>query len=182
MRRRLTRLGVLSVAVAALAAAATACGSRSTTTGPTLDPTLVEGFYTPTVLSFDPQGSLPVANLLDAIGQEVEPYLFIGTDRRFRFLFVDKQTGLPTLAEGSFRMLEDGIRLSFNKASDAAILLLPQNLDLTFDQTAGTLSFSGSIQVPRSRLFELVPDWQNEPLTDPVPGTLTVEFTVIPPQ
>lgn len=178
MRRCLSQ----GLAFLALAVVLAACGDRATSTGPTLDPTLVEGFYTPTVLSFDPQGSLPVANLLDAIGQEVQPYLFIGTDGRFTFLFVDQQTGRPALVEGSFKMLEDGIRLSFDNTSDAATLLLPQNLDLTFDQNAGTLSFSGSIQAPRSRLFQLVPDWQNEPLTDPVPGTLTVEFTAIPPQ
>jgi hypothetical protein len=176
MRRRLSVLGLLSLAALA------ACGSSSSTTGPTLDPTLVEGFYTPTVLSFDPQGSLPTANLLDAIGQQIQPYLFVGTDGRFIFLFIDNQTKLPTLAEGSYRALENGIRLSFNNANQAELLLLPKDLDLTFDQNAGTLSFTGSIPAPRTRLFELVPDWQSEPLTDPVPGTLTVEFTVIPVQ
>ncbi len=176
MRRRLKLPGLL--ALAALAA----CGSDRSTTGPTLDASLVEGFYTPTVLSFDPQGSLPPTNLLDAIGQQIQPYLFVGTDGRFMFLFIDNQTKLPALVEGSYRTIENGIRLSFNNANQAEMLLLPKDLDLTFDQNAGTLSFSGTIQAPLARLFQLVPDWQNEPLADPVPGTLTVEFTLIPAQ
>jgi len=176
MRRRLSRLSFLVIA-----AAAAACGSKSPT-GPTIDTSLVAGIYTPTVLSFDPQGSLPSVNLLDAIGQEIQPYLSVGTDGRFFFLFIDNQTKVPLLADGSYKALENGIRLSFNDASQAEMLLLPKQIDLTFDQNAGTLSFSGDVQASRTRLFHLVPDWQNEPLADPVPGALTVEFTVVPPQ
>jgi hypothetical protein len=176
MQRRLTFLGLL--AVAALAA----CGGSTSTTGPTLDPTLVEGLYEPTALSFDPQGYLPAVSLLDSISQQIQPQMSVGNDGRFAFLFFNSQSRLPQLAHGSYRMLEDGIRLDFDQASDAETLLLPQQLDLTFDQNAGTLSFTGSIQTPRARLFQLVPDWQNEPLTDPVPGVLTVEFTMVPSQ
>lgn len=175
MRRRLSLLGLLSLT------ALTACGDNTSTTGPTLDPSVVAGIYTPTVLSFDPQGSLPVANLLEAIGQQIQPYLSVATDGSFVFFFLDGQTMKPVSASGSYETLESGIRLKFDKTSDAeALLLLPKELDLTFDQNAGTLSFSGSVQASRARLFQLVPDWQNEPLADPVPGLLSVQFTVIP--
>lgn len=176
MQRRLSLLGLLFLA------ALTACGSNKSTTGPTLDPALVEGLYAPTALSFDPQGSLPVVSLLDSISQQIQPELWVGTKGGFEFLFFNSQSRLPDVANGTYSMLENGVRLNFQNLSDAEKLLLPQQLDLTFDQNAGTLSFNGTIQAPRTRLFQLVPEWQNEPLTDPVPGTLVVEFTLIPTQ
>lgn len=173
MRRRM-----IQAALAVILPGLAACGGDDPTE-PGLDPELVAGIYTPTTLSFDPQGSLPEVNLLDGIGQEIVPFLSIATNRSFQFLFIDNQTKEVVVAGGTYETLADGIRLRFQSASDARRLLLPTELDLTFAELAGTLSFSGEVAAPRSRLFELVPDWAQEPLADPVPGTLAVEFTVL---
>lgn len=173
MRRRL-----ILAALAVLAPALSACGGDDPTE-PGIDPELVAGIYTPTVLGFDPQGSLQEVNLLDGIGQEIVPFLSVATNRSFQFLFIDNQTKEVVVASGTYETLTGGIRLTFKNATDARRLLLPTTLDLSFDELAGTLSFTGDVSAPRARLFELVPEWANEPLADPVPGTLTVEFTVL---
>ena len=56
-------------------------------------------------------------------------------------------------------------------------LLLPRTLAYLFDDASETLYFVGSISADTTKLFALVPEWSEEPVTNPLPGVLEVEFT-----
>lgn len=173
----------LRLTLASLVLPALVLGGCSGDNGPTdvgLDPELVAGIYVPTTLSFDPNGQLlDEVNLLDAVATEVQSTLFIQPNRAFNLLVILEATSEPILASGTFETLADGIRLSFDAEDRAKAqrLLLPTQLDLSYNQAAGTLSFTGEIDAPLSRLLELVPAWADEQLADPLRGVLSVEFT-----
>lgn len=176
-RRRLGPVGL--VLVLALAALAAACGDDEEITEPeTLDPEDVAGTYDPTLLTFDVSGSLPAKDILDGLGEGIPPRLVVSLNHTFQVVFIDPVTGEFQSREGEYTLLEDGVRLEFRSASDAMSLLLPQNLELTQGDGGATLGFSGEIDVSRARLRELVPEFEEEPLADPVPGTLDIVFTL----
>ncbi len=173
MRRSLILALALALPVTLLA-----CGDDDGPTDPGLDPELVAGIYSPTILSFDPNGQLlQEVNLLTAVSEEVQSFLLVQPNRAFSLLFILQATNEPILANGVYETLADGIRLHFDDPTKARRLLLPAQLDLTFDQLAGTLAFAGEIDAPLSRILELVPEWTDEQLADPLRGLLTVEFT-----
>ena len=153
------------------------CGEDEITEPPRLDVSVVAGLYSLTQLSFDPQGSLPAADLLPALN--TVPTLNLTTSLQAQILVQDPVTSLVFTINGTFQTTEDGIRLQFPEGSGNATLLLPSPLNLTFDEQAKTLTFSGAVQggIPRDRLIELVPALAEEQLLDPVPGTLVVQFT-----
>lgn len=160
---------------------AAACGDDPLT-GPNpdlLDPELVVGTYDPTTLSFDVAGpTFGEFDLLTGLQtEEVPPLLVISSDGVAQLVFLNPTTGRFEIGEGSYTMLEDGVRIAFVAADAPGRLLLPRTLDLLYDETASELSFSAEIQAPLDRLVALAPDLAGEPLSDPVGGVLTAVFT-----
>ena len=143
-----------------------------------LDAALVIGTYDPTTLSFDVEGStFGEYDLLAALPDEEPPRLIISSDGVAQLVFLDPGTGRLETGEGSVRMLADGVRIAFVTADVPGRLLLPQTLSLLYDETSGSLSYTAETQVPLNRLVALAPELTDEPLSDPVGGVLTVEFT-----
>ena len=103
--------------------------------------------------------------------------MIISSDGVAQLVFLDPSTGRLETGEGSVRMLADGVRIVFVTAMIPGRLLLPQTLDLLYDETSGQLSYTAETQVPLNRLVALVPELADEPLSDPVGGVLTAEFT-----
>ncbi|HUG39468.1 MAG TPA: hypothetical protein VMM12_03230 [Longimicrobiales bacterium] len=171
MARRGWALGVaLPVALAVWG-----CGDDGPT-GPGLTLEAVAGVYDPTELTFDPQGSPPPGDVLAQI-QATQPQLVISVTGGFQIAFLDPVTGFIRTPGGIADPTADGVRLAFNNQADADLLLLPRTLVLTFHEDTGTLTFSGSVSVPRSRLLSLFPDlYGSEAFQDPTPGTLIVTF------
>ena len=145
-------------------------------TGPSLTLETVAGLYDPTELTFDPQGAAPPGNVLEQI-QATQPQLVISTTGGFQIAFLDPVTGFIRTPGGVAEPTEEGVRLVFTNQSDADLLLLPRTLLLTHDEASGTLTFSGAVTVPRSRLLALFPElYGDEAFQDPTPGTLIVTF------
>lgn len=163
-----------------LAVGVVACGDDPLA-GPNpdlLDRELVVGIYDPTTLSFDVAGpTFGEYDVLAGIPIEEPPRLILASDGVAQLVFLNPSTGRLETGEGGYGMLEDGVRISFVAADVPGRLLLPQTLDLLYDETSGELSFSAEIQVPLARLVDLVPELADEPLSDPVGGVLTAEFT-----
>jgi hypothetical protein len=162
----------------ALMVGAAACGGDDDITDLNLlDPELVVGTYDPTTLTFDVAGqTFGEYDLLAGLQtDEVPPLLVISNDGVAQLVFLDPATGRFEIGEGSYTMLEDGVRIAFASAGAPGRLLLPQTLDLVYD--SGQLSFTGEIQAPLDRLVSLVPELDGEPLSDPVGGVLSVVFT-----
>ena len=144
--------------------------------GPRLTLEAVAGLYDPTELTFDPQGSAGAGDVLAQI-QATQPQLVISTTGGFQIAFLDPVTGFIRTPGGIAEPTQEGVRLVFNNQSDADLLLLPRTLDLVHDEVAGTLTFSGAVSVPRSRLMALFPEqYAEEAFQDPTPGTLIVTF------
>lgn len=159
------------------ALAAAACGKDKSPTEPGIDRDLVVGVYEITTLTFDPVGSLPEKDIAERLDPTVRPQFVVARDRSFQIAFIDPVTNRIETVEGEYTTLRGGIRLDFDSEQDARFLLLPRRLDLDFSQEVGTLSFSGEINVPLQRLRELVPEFSDEQLPNPVRGALAVVFT-----
>ena len=161
-----------------LALGAVGCGDDDPS-GPGLTLEAVAGLYDPTELTFDPQGSPPPGDILAQI-QATQPQLVISHTGGFQVAFLDPVTGFIRTPGGVATPTTAGVRLVFNSQADADLLLLPRTLDLVHDGE-GTLSFSGSVTVPRSRLMTLFPElYEGEAFQDPTPGTLIVTFELRP--
>lgn len=143
-----------------------------------LEPAELAGTYDIAVLTFDPQGSaLGTEDILARLDARRLPELTL-TDTLVELAFVDPSTGEDELAEGGFTTGEETVRVMFaDTAGPYRLLLLPQTLTYAYDEHARTLEFSGGTDVERARLTTLVPEFGDEALPDPVPGTLTVLFT-----
>lgn len=151
------------------------CGDG--TTAPVLDRDVVAGTYALTTLTFDPQGSLPEADIRARLGTNVQ--MILAPTGTVQIVYQDPVTNLFTTIQGTYRTTAAGIRVDFPSNAGHGSLLLPRRLDLTFNQAAGTLSFDGDAPdgVDRARLQQLVPDLANEQLLNPTPGRLRVTFT-----
>lgn len=172
------RKGILSTALLALGVAA-GCGGGQETTGPTVDRTVVAGVYNLATLSFDPQGSLPRTDILDRLAPADRPELVISKkDDSFQLIFRDPASGRFEVAEGNYTLLDGQVRLNFKKAEDARRLLLPERVEFNFNEAEVILSYRAYTNVSLMRLRELVPEFQNEQLPDPVYGELAVVFTL----
>ncbi len=176
-----TIIKALSAAVL-LSPVLAACGDS---TGPTVARADVEGVYTLSTLNFDPSGSLPQVDIrARMISQGVTPGLNLASDNSAQLYFRDPSTGSFITVNGTYSTTADGARIVWNKDSSYTLFLVPRTLTLKYtpaDSSASgekTLSFSGAVQeVSRDRLIQLVPEFQDEQLFDPVPGTLTMTFT-----
>ncbi len=170
-----TRGKLTALAPLALALAVSACDDDGPT-GPGLTLEAVAGIYDPTELTFDPQGSPEAGDVLAQI-QATQPQLVISHTGGFQIAFLDPVTGFIRTPGGVAEPTTDGVRLVFANQADADLLLLPRTLVLTHDETEGTLTFSGSLTVPRARLLELFPEqYAEEAFQDPTPGTLIATF------
>jgi hypothetical protein len=168
-----------AVALFAVAVGLAACGDDHGPSGPELGVEAVAGVYAPSTFTFDPQGSAPPANVLEAlVSGGVRPDLNIALTGDFDIFFRDPSDGNLVFLEGRLEAIQGGVRLTFDDQADANRVVLPRVLSLTFDEDEGTLSFTGTAQVSRTRLLQLFPDlYQNEQFFDPTPGTLTLVYT-----
>jgi hypothetical protein len=139
----------------------------------------IAGTYRLTDLRFDPQGVLPEVELLTRLGGAEVPRLVLAPDGQAQLIFEDPATGLIRTADGVYSTPQAGARIDFGPGTSHRAILLSRRMTFTYSQAAGTLSFTGAAPdgVDRARLLQLVPEWQNEQLLDPVPGELTVTFT-----
>lgn len=163
-------------AVALLVILGTAgCGGGDGFAPNTIQPEEVAGLYNLTTLTFDPMGSLPNQNILARIDTTFRQ-LVVSLDTTFQLAFIDPTTQKIEPLEGKYVLEADGIELVFRTDGDAQLLLLPRRLGLDFDQQAQVLSFGDSVSVSLTRVRQLIPEFQNEPLSDPLPGDLVVVF------
>ncbi len=140
--------------------------------------TEVAGNYLMTELRFDPRGSLPEVDLLPALGAGDAPRLTLVADGRAQLILQDPASGLLATANGSYSTPGNAVRLAFETGGAFEAVLLSRRM--TFELAdAGRLEFRAEAPdgVARQRLIELVPDWADEQLLDPVPGSLKVVFT-----
>jgi hypothetical protein len=137
----------------------------------------VAGSYQLTTLTFDPQGSLPVVDILPRLAGAV-PRLILAPGGEAQLVFEDPQTGLITTTNGSYSTPQSAVRIDFGANTAFRTVLLSRRMTFAADDAA-TLRFDGTSPdgVTRERLIELVPEFAGEQLLDPVPGQLIVEFT-----
>jgi hypothetical protein len=136
------------------------------------------GTYRLTDLRFDPQGVLPEVDILPRLGGAEVPRLVLAPDGQAQLIFEDPATGLIRTADAIWSSPQEGVRIDFGAGTAHRAILLSRRLVLTDDAATGTLRFQGQAPegVDRARLLQLVPEWQDEQLLDPVPGQLTVAF------
>jgi len=166
------RVALLAVTMAAVAA----CDDEAV--APTVSRTDVAGTYDMTVLTFDPAGaSLQERSLLTLLPPADKPELNVSPlGSTAQLVFRDPATNFVTIASATYRLRDFGIEVTFDNAADAARILLPRRVNFSLDAATSTLQFSGEASVPLARLQQLVPEWADLPLADPVPGMLTVAF------
>lgn len=146
---------------------------------PTIERAVVAGVYDLTLLTFDPEGSLPEKSLLALFPAQDRPILLVSdTAGTFQLRFRDPIGGQFEDLAGTYEIRGSGIRLQFGSPADAQRLLFTQPLDLSFDPDARTLAAEGSAEASIGRLKELVPEFRDEYWIYPVPGRLKVLFTV----
>jgi hypothetical protein len=165
-------------AFVAMAAVLGACGDDdpSGPDEPDLTREDVAGEYTLVTLSFDPSGSLPAANLLDRIDFAEVPSLIVAANEDSLQLVFRVNGELLRIVPGGYDLRDDGITAELQNALVPAEILMPRTLLYDYNELQGTLRFSGAMSADTTRLFELVPEWSGEPVTDPLPGVLTVVF------
>lgn len=140
----------------------------------------VRGTYDLTGLKFDPQGVLPEVDLRTRLTGTI-PKLNLAASGQAQLVFVDPETGLITLSNATYSVNNAGnsIHVDFGTANTAYTkTFLSRSMTFSYDATLHTLTFAGPSPdgVTRTRLLQLAPEWNNEQLLDPVPGTLTVVF------
>jgi hypothetical protein len=137
------------------------------------------GTYELTDLRFDPQGVLPEVDLLPRLNGT--PRLVLAPGGTAQLVFEDPTTGLVTTVTGSYSTPQQGARIDFGTDTGYGQVLLSRRM--TFNYTAPvTLAFDAESPdgVDRTRLIQLVPEWADEQLLNPVPGRLIVVFTRLP--
>lgn len=170
----------LSLAVVAAVLTAACGGSdRPDPMGP--EETDVAGHYTLIALAFDPQGSLPEVDLLARMTGPA-PTLVLANDGRAQLVYRDPETNLVELAEAQFVIMRDGnIQFTFDEETPLHNqTLLSPAMRFTFSESPKTLAFDTNAPggIDRTTLLQLVPEWEEEQLFDPVPGHLRVTYRV----
>lgn len=166
------------VATLALGAAGLfgACGD-SGVLEPNLPREEVVGTYEVASLVFDPTGSIgpvDVVARLEALGKP-RPQMTLLDDGRLQLLFEEPGSRALRLVEGTFRTTPDAVRVDLGGGTAYRLLLLSRVLTLEV-RDDGSLGFQGEAPdgAPLPALRALAPELEGEPLTDPVPGTLTL--------
>jgi hypothetical protein len=142
----------------------------------------VRGTYDLSTLNFDPQGVLPSVDLKSRITTTV-PRLNLATNNQAQLVFTDSATGLVTVSNATYAVNNAGnqVTLDFGTANTTYTQsFLSRKMTFGYNETTHQLTFSAASPdgVSRARLIQLVPEWKDEQLLDPVPGTLTVVFHV----
>jgi hypothetical protein len=158
--------------LAAMVMVVTACGGDPST--PSRGD--VAGNYRMTQLRFDPQGILPQVDILARLGASA-PRLVLAPGGEAQLIFEDPQTGLITTSTGRYTTPQFGVRIDFGDGIAYRGVLLSRRMDFTGNTTTLTFDAEAPDGVSRQRLVQLVPEWSEEQLLDPVPGRLTVTFT-----
>lgn len=173
------RRGVLLAAIVAICVGVLGCGGGDVT-GPSQDRSRVAGVYHLAALTFDPHGSLPKTDIMERLAPADRPELVLSrTDNTFQAVTRDQHTGRFVAVEGQYTILNgEGVRLRFKRLEDAQRLLLPQRAELVFDDTTMTLTYHANTAVSLTQLRNLVPEYRNEQLPDPVQGELVLVFTL----
>jgi hypothetical protein len=135
------------------------------------------GTYTMTQLSFDPQGFLPEEDLLARL-DVTDVQLVLVPDGRAQLRYTTAG-GLVTTVGATYSTPVTGARIQFEADPALRTVLLSTHMTFDYSEAMGTLSFDGTSPdgVDRQRLLELMPEWSDEQLLNPVPGRLIVEFT-----
>ncbi len=164
------------LALATMTALTVACDDDDPTE-PRLDRAEVAGTYVMTELSFDPRGSLPAVDVLDRVEAQ-SPELRLTSGGLAQLNFTDPSSGLLRSADGTFATTISAVEITFQNGQPYATFLLSQQVLLDFNANEQTLIFddepTGGVQ--RDRLRDLVPEFEDEQLEDPVPGELRVVF------
>lgn len=139
----------------------------------------VSGMYTLAELRFDPQGSLPEVDLLARM-EGTLPTLVLVSGGRAQLVFRHPDTGLVSVADAQYVIgADERVRFAFNDQSTLhGRTLLSNDMRFNFIEQPRTLVFDSIAPggIDRARLLQLVPEWQDEQLFDPVPGRLTVVY------
>lgn len=175
MKKSLPRAVALGALVAVLA---TACDDDSPTGPPGLERSEVVGTYGLTVLRFDPQGSLEEVDLRDRLLVQ-NPSLQLTQAGVAQLAFRDPSTDLLVTVNGTYTTTATSVRMDFSQQTQHRLLLLPDQPEFQFEggQEASLTFQSTDATVSRARLVELVPEFEDEQLLDPVPGLLEVAFS-----
>lgn len=139
----------------------------------------VAGTFQLASLSFDPQGVLPEVDLRARLGADMMPRLVLAPGGEAQLVFEDPATGLITTVTGSYSTPQGGVRVDFGTNTAYRNVFLSRRM--TFTEGTGGLTFDGEAPdgIDRQRLVQLVPEFADEQLLDPVPGRLVVAFTRI---
>lgn len=171
--------GILAIA---LSFGLAACGDDGT--GPRL-PDLtradVAGHYEMTALTFDPQGSLPEVDLFARLPEPL-PSLVLVANGQAQLVSRDPETGLIAVAAATYTVSSLGrVQFTFDQSSTLHLqTLLASSMVFDFVATPRSLVFDATVTggIDRATLLELVPEWEDEQLFDPVPGVLRVVYQV----
>jgi hypothetical protein len=165
------------LAIAAIFALA-ACGDTS-------DPIQVvdvdvRGTYDLTALKFDPQGVLGEVDLKARLTASI-PRLVLAANGQAQLAFTGPETGLITVSNATYTVNNLGttVRIDFGTANTLYTnTFLSKTMTFTYSSSTKSLSFAATSPdgVSRARLVQLVPEWSDEQLLDPVPGVLTITF------
>lgn len=169
-RSRTTALA-LALVVASVTAA---CSDDDGPIG--LDRDVVVGTYNLTTLRFDPQGSIPEA---DVLAQFPTPQLILTANNSAQLAYLDPATNLVVTIQGSYVTTVDGVRIDFAANSAYQQMLFSRQMQFAYNAANRTLTFDGESPdgVSRARLLTLVPSYANEQFLDPTPGRLRIVFT-----
>ena len=141
----------------------------------------VRGTYTLMELSFDPQGSLPNVDLLVRLTTSI-PRLVMANNGRAQLVFEDPTTGLVTTADATYAITRAGdVTVDFGESSSLQrATFLSKRMTFDYDEAGRSLTFAGTSPdgVDRQRLLAVVPEWSDEQLFNPVPGTLRAVYRV----
>ncbi len=141
----------------------------------------VRGTYTLMELSFDPQGSLPNVDLLVRLATSI-PRLVMANNGRAQLVFEDPATGLVTTAAATYAITRSGeVTVDFGESSSLQrATFLSKRMTFDYDEAGRSLTFAGTSPdgVDRQRLLAVVPEWSDEQLFNPVPGTLRAVYRV----
>lgn len=159
-----------------------ACDDDSPTQPPPPPDGLIAS-YNMSQLRFDPQGSIAEVDLRSRLEGSI-PQLVLARNGAAQLVFTDPETRLVTISNGSYTVLQDDrVRITFDDRSALFRgVMLSEQMTFTYNAGTGTLVFADSSPdgVSRQRLVQLAPELADEQLFDPVPGQLTVVFSVAP--
>lgn len=158
-------------------------GCGNSPTGPKLPFSVVAGLYDLQTLTFDPAGSLEAVDIKPRLTGVVVPQLNLSNTGAAQLVFRDPISGVFETIAGKYATGDSTVTITWNDGERYDLFLLSRQMTYRFSTSGSSgvqLSFSGTSPdgVSRARLIGLVPEWQDEQLFDPVPGTLTVVFTL----